>query len=196
MYHLHLQGRKSAKKEGGAQQVARCLLHADFFLGWFSTLKMEKTRYSEMSVHIRAAWHYAREGGNIHNYLLVLLIISCLSSHRCTQDGGRTNVSSLDSRPAVEALDITSSRVRFQKICRFVSKSFGNLIVTQVYTFILYVKSGLFLNREDQVRYLWFSQRCLWIILYLRCPCNSSRQFRFSELKSAVLMLSQLLKEA
>jgi hypothetical protein len=46
-HHLHLQGRKSAKQFPGH------LIHADFLLGWFSTLKTDVIRSPETSVHIR-----------------------------------------------------------------------------------------------------------------------------------------------
>jgi hypothetical protein len=44
------------------------LLHAIFFLDWFSTFKMEVLSFSETSVHIWTTRRYIPEDGNIHNY--------------------------------------------------------------------------------------------------------------------------------
>jgi hypothetical protein len=63
MYRLHLQGWKSAT----LYMLVAC--SADFRQGgWFSTLKMEVTHSSQMSVHIWTTQHYILEGGNSHNY--------------------------------------------------------------------------------------------------------------------------------
>jgi hypothetical protein len=70
-YHLHLQGRKTAKQETGMQQVAAShLLQTGFLPGLFSTLKMEVTWSFEMSVHIWTKWCYIPEDCNITKKVL------------------------------------------------------------------------------------------------------------------------------
>jgi hypothetical protein len=44
------------------------LLHSDFLLGWFSTVKMEVIHSSETSVHIRTTRrYYTPEDGNVRS---------------------------------------------------------------------------------------------------------------------------------
>jgi hypothetical protein len=68
MYHLHLQGRKSASQEPPA--------HAGPSLADFSTLKMEAIRSSETSVHTISTRRHIPEDG-------ILQLIYNLNVHVC-----------------------------------------------------------------------------------------------------------------
>jgi hypothetical protein len=54
-YHLHLQGRKSAKPESA------------FLIGRFSTLKIQVKCSSITSVHILTTWHHTPQDSNMYS---------------------------------------------------------------------------------------------------------------------------------
>jgi hypothetical protein len=61
------QNNQPSKKPAYSKLLGRNLLHADVFLGWSFTLKMEVIPSTETSVHLRTTRSYIPEDGNDHN---------------------------------------------------------------------------------------------------------------------------------